>query len=453
MMNTIDPTQQIAYLRLLCLLGPVALAYLLLCFRTITYRQLTGIYLSILWCFVSLLFLNPLIIELGGWDYKVSKFIFMQTPMDLLIGWAVFWGAIPHLIKLPGGVFSWAALLFVLDLIVMPLLEPVLGLQPGWQYWDTLCLLIAFVPSWYLGQWTARRRFVYLRNFMQMILFILIFSVMIPYLIEPDKILMLVNAFIFGEMVPMHDIHHMIFWNNTSGFIWSGFIFWGILLALIIIPGLSALQEFAVRGWGTPFPLDPPVKLVTTGTYAYISNPMQVSQALIYLWMAVGLNSNVFYVAGLMVIVFSVGYARWEEVEEVKSRFGFRALEHQSEVIPFIPRWKPWRKKPATVFLDLYGCVACSNVGRVLLFLKPTALIIKDARFYPSEDLMRMAYKDSDGFEAQGIHALGRSLEHINLMWAFVGWAVRLPVISHIGQRIIDALFPPHRVCRVPDVN
>ena len=64
MMNTIDPTQQIAYLRLLCLLGPVALAYLLLCFRTITYRQLTGIYLSILWCFISLLFLNPLIIEL-----------------------------------------------------------------------------------------------------------------------------------------------------------------------------------------------------------------------------------------------------------------------------------------------------------------------------------------------------------------------------------------------------
>ena len=180
---------------------------------------------------------------------------------------------------------------------------------------------------------------------------------------------------------------------------------------------------------------------------------MQVSQALIYLWMAVGFNSNVFYVAGLMVIVFSVGYARWEEVEEVNSLFGFRAKEHQSEVIPFMPRWKPWRKKPATVFLDLYGCVACSNVGRVLLFLKPTALIIKDARFYPSEDLMRMAYKGSDGFEAQGIYALGRSLEHINLMWAFVRWTIRLPVISHIGQRIIDALFPLHRVCRVPDMN
>ena len=133
-MNAIDLTQQMAHLRLLCLLGPVALAYLLLCFRTIIYRQLTGIYLSILWCFISLLFLNPLIIELGGWNYKVSKLIFMQTPMDLLIGWAVFGGAIPHLIKLPGGVFSWAALLFVLDLAVMPLLEPVLGLQSGWQY-------------------------------------------------------------------------------------------------------------------------------------------------------------------------------------------------------------------------------------------------------------------------------------------------------------------------------
>ncbi len=450
-MDKIELGQQIIQLRVLFLLGPVSLVYLLLCFRAITYRQLTGIYLSTLWCFLSLLFLNPLIIELGGWEYKVSKITFMQIPMDVLIGWAVFWGAIPHLIKIPGGVFSWVALLFLLDLAVMPLLEPLVQIQSGWQYWDALCLLIAFVPSWYLARWTARRDFLYVRSFMQLIMFVLIFNWMIPVSFEPHKIGILIHSLILGKTITTHGIQ-MAFWDN-SGMRWEGFIYWGTLLLFITIPGISAVQEFAARGWGTPFPLDPPVKLVTTGPYAYIANPMQASQTLIYVWMGVGLNSIGFYFAGLMVILFAIGYAKWEEEEEIKKRFGNRAFRYKVWVRRFIPRWKPWRKKPATIYLDLYGCIACSNLGRVLLYLQPTLLIIKDARFYASEDLMRMAYKDVDGFEAQGIHALGRALEHVNLMWALVGWTVRLPGISQLGQWIIDAVFPPHRVCRVPEVE
>lgn len=450
-MDRIELAQQIVQLRVVCLMGPVTLAYLLLCFRTITYRQLAGMYLSILWCFLSLLFLNPLIIELGGWDYKVYKFIFMRAPIDLLIGWAVFWGAIPHLIKLPGGVLSWTALLFLVDLTVMPLLEPIVQLQPGWQYWDLLCLLIAFVPSWYLARWTTHRKTLYARSFMQMILFVLIFNGIIPYLLEPHKISILIDSVVFGKTVSTYNLH-MAFWDN-SGMHWETFAYCLILLAIAIIPGLSALQEFAVRGWGTPFPLDPPVKLVTTGPYAYIANPMQVSQTLIYVWMFAALSSESLLYAGLMAVMFAIGYAKWHEEGETKGRFGARAVRYKLWVRKFIPHWKPWRKKPALIYLDLYGCTACSNLGRVLLFLKPTALIIKDARFYPSEDLTRMAYKDADGFEARGIHALGRALEHVNLMWAFAGWTVRLPIISHIGQWVIDAIFPPHRVCRVPEVS
>ena len=62
--------------------------------------------------------------------------------------------------------------------------------------------------------------------------------------------------------------------------------------------GLSALQEFALRGKGTPFPLDPPLKLVTTGPYAYVSNPMQTAQILLYCSLAMFLGNAAFYVAG-----------------------------------------------------------------------------------------------------------------------------------------------------------
>lgn len=450
-MDRIDLAQQIIGLRVVCLLGPVILAYLLLCFRTITYRQLSGIYLSILWCFLMLLFLNPVILHWGGWEYKVSAFTFMRIPMDLLIGWAVLWGAVPHLIKLPGGVISWSVLLFLLDLAVMPLLDPLVRLESGWRYWDVLCLLVVFVPSWYLARGTAMRKILYVRSFMQMIMFILIFNGIIPYLLEHRKISLLIDTLILGDSSASFNLH-MALWRSSET-PWVELMVLGMLLGVIIIPGLSALQEFAIRGWGTPFPLDPPVKLVTTGPYAYIGNPMLIAQFLIYLWMWFALHSVAFFLAAMMALLFALGYARWEEVQGINQRFGKRVKVYKSEVYEYIPSWKPWRNKPATIYLDLYGCVACAKLGRVLLRLKPTALIIKDARFCPSEDLTRMAYKDADGFDAWGIHALGRALEHINLMWAFVGWTIRLPGVSHIGQLIIDALFPPHRVCRVPDVE
>lgn len=38
------------------------------------------------------------------------------------------------------------------------------------------------------------------------------------------------------------------------------------------------------RGGGTPVPCDPPKRLVSTGPYAYIGNPMQTAMALILGW-------------------------------------------------------------------------------------------------------------------------------------------------------------------------
>jgi hypothetical protein len=50
-------------------------------------------------------------------------------------------------------------------------------------------------------------------------------------------------------------------------------------IALLGVFGVSAVQEFAQRGNGTPTPYDPPKQLVVRGLYRYISNPMQLSCA------------------------------------------------------------------------------------------------------------------------------------------------------------------------------
>ena len=63
--------------------------------------------------------------------------------------------------------------------------------------------------------------------------------------------------------------------------------FWLLFLPLFFIvclPGISAVQSLAIQGLGTAIPLE---RLVTTGIYAYLNNPMQLSSALG--WIIIGL--------------------------------------------------------------------------------------------------------------------------------------------------------------------
>jgi protein-S-isoprenylcysteine O-methyltransferase Ste14 len=50
---------------------------------------------------------------------------------------------------------------------------------------------------------------------------------------------------------------------------------------------LNALYVFARDGGGTGFPYDPPKRLVTTGVYAHLSNPMQLGICLLMAWWGV----------------------------------------------------------------------------------------------------------------------------------------------------------------------
>jgi len=52
----------------------------------------------------------------------------------------------------------------------------------------------------------------------------------------------------------------------------------GVVLILTGVPGLvDSFARFALQGFGTPAPVAPPRKLVVTGLYRYVRNPMYVS--------------------------------------------------------------------------------------------------------------------------------------------------------------------------------
>src|SRR5262249_53720498 len=58
----------------------------------------------------------------------------------------------------------------------------------------------------------------------------------------------------------------------------------GLLVAggfLLLFVGIAATAEFATVGRGTPIPFDPPKRVVSSGPYAFVANPMQIISALL----------------------------------------------------------------------------------------------------------------------------------------------------------------------------
>src|SRR5271165_2687246 len=93
-------------------------------------------------------------------------------------------------------------------------------------------------------------------------------------------------------------------------------------IALLGVAGVSAVQEFAQRGNGTPIPYDPPKQLVVSGLYRYLSNPMQFSCTLVMTAWGCVLRNPWLAAGGIMSFLYSLGLAAWDEGEDMRVRFG-----------------------------------------------------------------------------------------------------------------------------------
>src|SRR5262249_46195028 len=183
---------------------------------------------------------------------------------------------------------------------------------------------------------------------------------------------------------------------------------------------------------GSPIPFDPPKRLVTSGVYRYIANPMQLSYVLVLLAWGLLLR-NTFVAAGAVVgIVYGVGLAGWDERADLDARFGAAWRRYRAAVRAWGIRWKPWHD-PAQPVARLYVAETyghCSEVRRWIEARKPIGLIVLAAEDHPVRELERISYDPGDGTgDELGIAAFARALEHLNLAWAAVGFILRLPII------------------------
>jgi protein-S-isoprenylcysteine O-methyltransferase Ste14 len=367
-------------------------------------RSLSAALLATLWNLPAILFVNEIAFRLRWWHYQAEGGLLRGMPFDLCIGWMLLWGGLPALLieLLEAQTFTRRPILLsgvallALDCVYMPLMQPVLILGPDWLWGELLLLALCFLPAQLLARWTQKRTHLQGRVLLQILAYTGLFMGVIPAAaLEATS-----STWALRHPVP------------------------GIALFLLpALIGLSAVQEFALRGGGTPVPFDAPPRLVRSGIYAYLRNPMQVSQILLFA--AVGLTLGSYWIALLALTAFfySAGFASGGEALDLQERFGTAWTQYRADVPAWLPRWRPYANARARLVLG--SGPRAASFQKWLNAQAPSGLEINSSDALPTKWLR---YEALDGSPPEhGFPAMGRALEHIHFGWACLGFLLRLP--------------------------
>lgn len=380
--------------------------------------QLRGAaFLAVLWNVVGLLAVNAVAVQLGWWAFGTVGSMWSAVPVDVVIGWALLWGAVPVLMTTWLNPVVSVAVLVSADVLAMGSLQPLVVLRPNWWWGEVLAVAVCLIPGAVLGCATAHRQALRVRATLQVLLFAAILLFLCPAM-----------AFSLSGTGWAEELHHV-----------GGL--WDVLLvqvgAVVAIIALRAVADFVDHG-GTPFPWDPPLTLVTRGTYAYLANPMQVSAVVLLLIAAAVFGEPALALAAGIGVVFSSGIAGWNEREHLGDRFGDRWVAYRRVVREWLPRWRPYPQQPPARLYIAESCDPCRTVGAWFAGRQPAALSVVAAENHPGQ-LRRIRY-EAGGTVLAGTRAVGAALEHVSLGYAAVGWLIRTPGLSWLVQLLADAV-------------
>jgi protein-S-isoprenylcysteine O-methyltransferase Ste14 len=309
------------------LYGPIALAAAAWVMRTRppaeARKDAIAAMMATIWAAIALPAVHVIAIRAGWWTFAVSGGTLLGMPVDLYLGWAFLWGALPML-ALPRAPIAMVVTLFaVLDIILMPACTPVVRLGDHWLIGEAVAIAACLIPAILLGRWTLHGQQLFGRVTLQAIGFSTFMLWLLPAIILEQT----------GGSWPVFKASPTP--SSPSSPSSSHALSFALqLLAIPAVLGISAVCEFARRGGGTPVPFDPPKQLVTTGPYAYVANPMQVAMTLVFLGWGALLGSWWVIAAAAMAIVYSAGIAAWDEGRDLRARFGDRWIAYRRHVRP-----------------------------------------------------------------------------------------------------------------------
>jgi len=117
----------------------------------------------------------------------------------------------------------------------------------------------------------------------------------------------------------------------------------GLLLVTALPVLVSAFVRFARDGLGTPAPVAPTERLVVTGAYRHVRNPMYVAvlAAIVGQALLLGRTDLLGYAAAVAVLV--VSFVRLYEEPVLLRRFGAEYEAYRRAVPGWLPRLRPWQ--------------------------------------------------------------------------------------------------------------
>jgi len=395
-----------ALIRAVALFAPLAAVWIAAAIRRPGQRDIAATIVAVAWNLLALAVVNAVATRAGWWTFGAEGALVAGVPADVLLGWALLWGALPALTARDRPLPLVVAVLAWLDLAVMPLAEPVVVLGENWLYGEAAAIGTALLPGLLLARWTGADRRLPWR---------------VPMLVVLSGGLMLgVPLALTGG------------WRQPA---WA----LGLLAQVLAVPlvaGLAAVREFAVSGRGTPLPYDPPKRLIVSGPYAYLRNPMQTAMAGAYLVLAV-LDVR-FAAAAAVCFAYGAGLASWHEGAQLTARYGAGWTAYHAHVPAWIPRLRPYPGLPHAGLYVAATCERCAGLGRWIARRRPVALRIRPAEDHPA-GLRRMTYERADGVRAQGVAAFAQVAQHLHLGWALLGWFLLLPGVGWFAQLCADA--------------
>lgn len=406
-------------------LVPLVLVYLLIAWKRPRRSLAAGVLLSTAWNLWAVLAVNIAARELGWWGFPAGLPSFMGVPVEAWLGWVLLWGAVVPLAAHDRPIVVAVVSFLWIDLIAMPLMDPFVILGDDWLVGEVVALAVALVPGVLLARWTAGDSHLYRRVALQVVC----------------------AGALMMWLVPSVALGPAGGWRSLVA---TGSLPLALLAQVALVPtGLAvrAVIEFARRGEGTPVPYDPPKRLVTSGPYSYVANPMQLSMVVLFFVGAVALRNVWMGAAAVTAVAYSAGLATWHEGTELEERFGDGWRRYRAAVRPWAPRLRPYVPVSSRL-LVAYSCGVCSSIGRWFVARAPVGLEIAPAEDATEIAPMRVTYVPGDGGPPSvGVAAIARALEHLHLGWAVAGWLLALPGVVQLAQVVVDIWGPaPQRV-------
>jgi protein-S-isoprenylcysteine O-methyltransferase Ste14 len=124
--------------------------------------------------------------------------------------------------------------------------------------------------------------------------------------------------------------------QSTTSLVWLQIVGWVVLAAGAAVL-IEAFGRFVVDGLGTPAPVAPPQKLVVTGLYRYVRNPMYLAVTAVILGQAAVFASWALVVYAAVFVAVTWSFVHWYEEPTLRRKFG---ADYET-YLRIVPGWWP----------------------------------------------------------------------------------------------------------------